>query len=197
MATTKKTNTKTNTKKTKEVKAKEVIQETVDPVVEEKKEVETENKEKTPKVKKEKKVVITVPQMNNSELKGLFVENGCKATGAPKDTSNVVYNTFGTSSRVLQQNKAYQLLLTNGKVKMKKEVVDAPYNDVDRFKKFYEELTDEEKKLVSGFDTMESTKLAESEFPREKTVKIISKEILVKFIRFMATFEENQVVVAK
>ena len=135
--------------------------------------------------------------MNNSELKDLFTENGCKATGAPKDTSNVVYNTFGTASRILQQNKAYQLLLTNGKVKVKKEVVDAPYNDVDRFKKFYEELTDEEKKSISGFDTMESTKLADSEFPREKTVKIISKEILVKFIQFMATFEENQVVVAK
>jgi hypothetical protein len=194
MATTKKnTNTKAPKKETKKVETKAV--ET--PVVEEKKEVETEKKEKAPKVKKEKKVAITVPQMNNSELKELFTENGCKATGAPKDTSNVVYNTFGTASRVLQQNKAYQLLLTNGKLKMKKEVVDAPYNDVDRFKKFYEELTDEEKKSVSGFDTMESTKLADSEFPREKTVKIISKEILVKFIRFMATFEENQVVVAK
>ena len=146
MATTKKTNTKTNTKKTKEVKAKEVIQETVDPVV------ETENKEKTPKAKKEKKVTITVPQMNNSELKDLFTENGCKATGAPKDTSNVVYNTFGTASRILQQNKAYQLLLTNGKVKVKKEVVDAPYNDVDRFKKFYEELTDEELAKKSGIN---------------------------------------------
>ena len=186
MATTKKN---TNTKAPKKETKKEVTQEVKAPVVEEVK--------KAPKAKKEKKVVITVPQMNNSELKELFIENGCRATGAPKDTSNVVYNTFGTASRVLQQNKAYQLLLTNGKVKVKKEVVDAPYNDVDRFKKFYEELTDEEKKAVSGYDTMEGTKLADSEFPREKTVKIISKEILVKFIRFMATFEENQVVVAK
>lgn len=194
MATTKKTTSKSNKKapEVKEVKA---------PVVEEDKAVETENatekKEKAPKVKKEKKVTITVPQMNNTEMQQLFSDNGCATYTKAKDTSNVVYNTFGTKSRILQQGRAYQLLLTNGHAKVKNEIIDTDNNDVERFRKFYEALTDEEKKAISGYDTIESTKLADSEFPRERTVKIISKDLLVKFIKFMATFEENQVVVAK
>lgn len=191
-------------KSKKEVVNQEVIeQEVVNQVEEvvETQEVATEEvTEETPKEnkkKKEKKVSFSVPQMNNSEMSALFSENGCATYTKAKDTSNVVYNTFGTKSRILQQNKAYQLLLTNGHAKVKNEVVETENNDVERFKEFYNELQEDEKLKVSGFDTMESTKLASSELPRERTVKILDKDVLIKFIQFMSTFEENKVVVAE
>ena len=156
------------------------------------KKVETKKPvEKTEKKAVKKETAKKVQQFKNSEMKNMFVSNGCKALTNAKDTSNVVYNTFGTHSRILQQGKAYQLLLTNGHKKDKTGIVDTANDDVQRFKKFYNSLTKEEKAMVLGFDTIDITKLAESELPRERTVKLIDADLLIKFIQFMATFEEN------
>lgn len=180
--TVKKTTNKKETVK-KEVKAPEVKVE----------EVKTE----APKVNKEKKTkTVTVPQMTNSEMKKLFEENGCMTKTKANDTSNVVYNTFGTNSRVLQQGRAYQLLLTNGHKKVKEEVVECENDDVKRFKEFYSKLTDDKKKSVVGYDEIETTKLSFSEMPRERSVKLTSFELLTEYIKYMATFDENKVVVA-
>ena len=109
----KETTKKTNKKAVETKEVKEVVTETT--------------KVEAPKttVNKEKKSkAVLVPQMTNSEMKKLFIDNGCKTKTDAKDTSNVVYNTFGTNSRVLQQSRAYQLLLTNGHKKVKEEVVE-------------------------------------------------------------------------
>lgn len=180
MATTKKA---TDNKATKNVKAKKPVEKKTEKAV--------ETKEETAKKPAKKETAKTVKQFKNSEMKNMFVSNGCKALTNAKDTSNVVYNTFGTHSRVLQQGKAYQLLLTNGHKKEKTGIVDTANDDVQRFKKFYNSLTKEEKAMVLGFDTIDITKLAESELPRERSVKLIDADLLIKFIQFMATFEEN------
>jgi len=147
--------------------------------------------------KEKKSKAVTVPQMTNSEMKKLFEDNGCMTKTKANDTSNVVYNTFGTNSRVLQQGRAYQLLLTNGHKKVKEEVVDCDNNDVARFKEFYGKLSDDAKKSVVGYDEIETTKLSFSEMPRERSVKLTSFDLLKAFIQYMATFDENKVVVAK
>lgn len=169
--------------------------------VETKKEVKKEVAPATAKVetttnKEKKSKAVTVPQMTNSEMKKLFEDNGCKTKTKANDTSNVVYNTFGTNSRVLQQGRAYQLLLTNGHKKVKEEVVECDNNDVLRFKEFYGKLSDSDKKAVVGYDEIETTKLSFSEMPRERSVKLTSLELLTAFIKYMATFDENKSVVA-
>lgn len=171
------------TKSVKKVETKKVV-----------KEVKPEVKvEKAPKVKVEKKKSVSVPQMTNSELKELFIKNGCKTRTNASDTSKVVYNTFGTQSRVLQQNRSYQLLLTNGHELKKGIVVEADNDDVERFTKWYKGLSKEQQAYVNGFDTITATKLATTEMPRERTVKIINYDLLVDFIKYMATFTENQI----
>ena len=184
-----------STKVTKSNKEEKVMNKTTKTVkkAEAKKEVKTEVKEKAPKVKVEKKKSINVPQMTNSELKELFNKNGCKTRTNASDTSKVVYNTFGTQSRVLQQNRSYQLLLTNGHELKKGVVVEADNDDVERFTKWYKGLTKEQQAYVNGFDTITATKLATSEMPRERTVKIINYDLLVDFIKYMATFTENKI----
>lgn len=169
--------------------------------VETKKEVKKEVAPATAKVetttnKEKKSKAVTVPQMTNSEMKKLFEDNGCKTKTKANDTSNVVYNTFGTNSRVLQQGRAYQLLLTNGHKKVKEEVVECDNNDVLRFKEFYGKLSDSDKKAVVGYDEIETTKLSFSEMPRERSVKLTSLDLLTAFIKYMATFDENKSVVA-
>lgn len=169
--------------------------------VETKKEVKKEVAPATTKVetttnKEKKSKAVTVPQMTNSEMKKLFEDNGCKTKTKANDTSNVVYNTFGTNSRVLQQGRAYQLLLTNGHKKVKEEVVECDNNDVLRFKEFYGKLSDSDKKAVVGYDEIETTKLSFSEMPRERSVKLTSLDLLTAFIKYMATFDENKSVVA-
>lgn len=151
-----------------------------------------ENKEK-----KERKVVPTVQQMKNSEMAELFRKCGLSTNSSAKDSSNVVYNTFGTKSRVLQQNKAYQLLLTNGHKMVKDQVVDCDNDDTARFIKFYKSLTKEEQAMVKDYDAITTTSLSKSELPRERSVKITNYDLLVKFLQFMATFEENKVATVK
>ena len=148
---------------------------------------EVVKKEKAPKLP-------TVEQFTNSQLRNLLVENGCLPRGNAKDTSNVVYTGFGTQSRILQQKNGYQLLLTNGHKKVKEQVIDCENNDTDRFVKWYGKLSKEKKGLVSGGDTIMDSKLSESEMPREKQCKITNKELLVEFIQYMGTFEENKLV---
>ena len=46
---------------------------------------------------------------------------------------------------------------------------------------------------VKALDTITATKLATSEMPRERTVKIINYDLLVDFIKYMATFTENKI----
>lgn len=144
-------------------------------------------------VKNEKKVSKSVPQMTNEELRQLFIENGCSA-GSKAKADTVVYNQFGTKSRVLQQGRAYQLLLTNGHKGDKGNIVDTDNNDALRFQAWYDKLSKEEQAMVTGYAEMMSTKLSASEMPRERTVKLTSKDLLIKFIQYMATFTENQVV---
>ena len=186
---------KVNSKKTnkQDVKKINVVEETAvkEEVVQEAVKEEIEPK-KTNKEKKAK--AITVPQFTNSEFKKLFEDNGCKTRTNACDRSKVVYNTFGTQSRILQQTRGYQLLLTNGRKMVKKEIVDADYNDVARFLDWYNSLTPEQQSFVIG--DVEQGKLSDSEFPREKTVKITSLDLLVNYIQYMATFDENKVVVA-
>jgi len=181
----KKDNKKAKVEKKQEVKVEETkVEEVKAPAVEELKK----------KVNREK--IASVPQFTNSEFKKLFEDNGCMTRTKANDTSNVVYNTFGTQSRVLQQTKAYQLLLTNGHKKVKEEVVECDNDDVKRFKAFYETLDDDRKKLVVGYEGIEAGKLSFSEMPRERSVKIVSVELLTDYIKYMATFDENKVVVA-
>ena len=151
------------------------------------KKVET-NKEKKAKVP-------AVTQMSNSEMAALFRKCGCETHTKAKDESNVVYNTFGTKSRVLQQNRAYQLLLTNGHKMVKDQLVECDNDDTARFMKWYKSLNKTEQAMVSGIDSITATTLSKSELPRERTVKITNYDLLVKFISFMSTFEENKVVV--
>lgn len=148
---------------------------------------------KTEAPKKEKKSRVTVKQYTNSEFQKLFIENGCGTFSKAKDSSDVVYNTFGTKSRVLQQGSAYQLLLTNGHKKVKDQIVECDNNDVARFDKFYAKLSKADQEQVIGYDTIQTTKLSLSELPRERSVKIKNEDLLVKFLKFMATFEENKV----
>lgn len=166
-----------------EKKEKEVKTEKVETKVETKKEVAN---------KKKRDVQPTVPQMTNEELKALMVECGAKATGGAKSDS-VVYNQFGTKSRILQQKKGYQLLLVNGHKKEKENIVASDIDDVKRFQEWYNTLTDEQKKWVNP----ELTKLSDSEMPREKACKLLSKDMLVSFIKYMSGFAENAVEVAK
>ena len=150
--------------------------------------------EKPNKEKKAKAPVVN--QMKNSELEALFRKCGCSTHTKAKDESNVVYNTFGTKSRVLQQNRAYQLLLTNGHKLVKNELVDCDNDDTARFVKFYKSLSKDEQSMVNGYDNLMVTVLSKSELPRERTVKITNYDLLVKFLTFMSTFEENKVVQA-
>ena len=199
-------NTKT-TNQTKETKQEDkVMKNAIEKKVRAKKEVKevkkeaalkTEAKVEKAKVEKVKKAKVekkpTVPQMTNSELAKLFRDNGCLTKTKASDESKVVYNTFGTHSRILQQNRAYQLLLTNGHEMKKGILVDAENDDTARFVEWYNTLTDEQKGYVNGFDTITATKLATTEMPRERTVKIVNYELLVEYIKYMATFTENQV----
>lgn len=188
-----KTMNKTAKKETKKVETKKEVKKEVTKKVTETAKVEAP-KAVTNKEKKSK--AVTVPQMTNSEMRKLFEDNGCKTRTKANDTSNVVYNTFGTNSRVLQQGRAYQLLLTNGHKKVKEEIVECDNNDVLRFKEFYGKLSDSDKKSVVGYDEIETTKLSFSEMPRERSVKLTSLDLLTAFIKYMATFDENKSVVA-
>ena len=174
-------------KKAQEVKVEEtkVVETTQEEVV----------KDEAPKANKSKKgKSVSVPQMTNSEFAKLFTDNGCEAESKAKDTSKVVYQQFGTKSRVLQQNRGYQLLLTNGHIKKKDTVLDVDYNDVTRFKEWYQGLDDGKKAYVVG--DVDAGRLSDSEFPREKTVKITNFDLLVDYIKYMAGFVENKLVVA-
>lgn len=191
---TKVTETKKSNKEEKVMTTKKTVNTKKEVKKVDKKEVNKAVKEvKEPKVKVEKKKSVSVPQMTNSELKELFNKNGCKTRTNASDKSKVVYNTFGTQSRVLQQNRSYQLLLTNGHELKKGIVVEAENDDVARFTKWYDGLNDEQKSYINGFDTITATKLATSEMPRERTVKIINYDLLVDFIKYMATFTENKI----
>lgn len=159
--------------------------------------VEEVEKEVEKKSKKNKeKAVSPIVIMDNDAFRKLFIENGC-AAGSNAKAESVVYQQFGTKSRILQQKKAYQLLLTNGHKMTKAGIVDTENDDVARFTQFYNTLSDEEKVSVVGYDTIQDTKLSESEMPRERTCKINKFDVLVKFLQFMAQFEENKVVVTE
>lgn len=149
--------------------------------------------EKTETVKKEKKSRISVQQFTNSEFANLFREYGCKTECSPKDTSNVVYNQFGTKSRILQQGSAYQLLLTNGHTKKKDVVLDVAYNDVERFKEWYQSVDAGMQSTVKGYAEIDAGKLSDSEFPREKTVKLTTVDSLKSYLQFMGKFAENAI----
>ena len=149
--------------------------------------VETEKKEVV------KKSRISVQQFTNSEFAKLFTDNGCKTECNPKDTSNVVYNQFGTKSRILQQGSAYQLLLTNGHTKKKDVVLDVEYNDVERFKEWYQSVDAGMQSTVKGYAEIDAGKLSDSEFPREKTVKLTTVESLKSYLQFMSKFAENAI----
>lgn len=187
MANTKNTVKTENTVKT--TKEEKVMKKSVEKKAVETKKVETK---KVDKKENAKKVSSAVPQMTNSELKKLFIDNGCLAGSNAKDTSKVVYQQWGTQSRVLQQGKGYQLLLTNGHAVKKGEVVDTDNNDTERFTKWYNKLSDSKKGMISG--DIEKGKLSASEMPREKTVKITNYDLLVEFIKYMGTFKENKLV---
>lgn len=206
--------TKTNTKAVAVEEKKEVIapdtkkadtkkaetkQVDTKPASKEKKtEPKADTKTKTEKQdNKEKKNVAGVKQMKNSELQKLFTDNGCLTKTKANDASDVVYNTFGTKSRVLQQKRGYQLLLTNGHKKVKEHVVESDNDDAKRFDGWYKKLSKDEQAKVSGIEGLFSTKLSDSELPRERTVKITDFDLLVKFIQFMGSFDENKVVAAK
>jgi hypothetical protein len=156
---------------------------------------EVKTEVKATKKNTEKKNTTTIKLMTNEELAKLFVDNGCSAGSKAKSTTTV-YQQFGTKSRVLQQKKAYQLLLTNGHAKVKENIVDSDNDDTARFIEFYNKLSEKDKALVDGFDTIQTTKLSDTEMPRERTVKIKDYDLLVKFLKFMAKFEENKVVTA-
>lgn len=176
----------------KDAKAKKSTNKKVDKKEVVKQEVVTETA-KVEKAKKEKKVRVTVQQFTNSELAKLFAECGCKTECSPKDTSNVVYNQFGTKSRVLQQSSAYQLLLTNGHAKKKEQILDTEYNDVERFKEWYLGLDESMQAGVKGFAEIDAGKLSDSEFPREKTVKLLNVDALKSYLQFMGKFAENAI----
>jgi hypothetical protein len=150
---------------------------------------------KPKKEKAEKTPKILVKQMTNEELAELFTSNGCVAKSKAKSNS-AVYNTFGTQSRILQLKGAYQLLLTNGHQKVKDQVVACDNDDVARFLKWYDMLEDAEKVHVIGAGEVDKTKLSVSELPRERSVKINDLGLLVTFIQYMATFDENKLVAA-
>lgn len=207
MSTKKTTNTaKKNTKKNEvkaavveqEVVATEEIVEQIDvtPVVvtEEIKFEEPAVAEAPKKNKEKKEKVCPITIMDNDTLRKLFTDNNCKAESGAKNSSKVVYQQWGTKSRVLQQGKAYQLLLTNGHKKEKENIVACDNDDVARFEKWYEKL--EDKSVVNGMDGLHTMKLSDSEMPRERSVKLTSYNALVDFIKYMATFSENQLVVA-
>lgn len=181
MATTK------NTKKVEETKKAATVKTT------EKKVTENKVAEKKPANKEKKNVAPTVRQMTNVELNKLFSEHGL-ASGSKAKSDSVVYQQFGTQSRVLQQKRAYQLLLTNGHKKVKEDVVECENNDVARFNKWYAKLNKEDKTKIKDAESM--TKLSDSELPREMGCKITDYDLLLNFLDFMATFEENKLPVA-
>jgi len=199
-------NNTTKKQENKKVQKEEKVMETKKKVIKGAKSVKAQEVKETKKVEAEKveekkvekkvnakKQTVAVPQLKNSEFAKLFQDNGCLTKTKANDSSNVVYNTFGTESRILQQKRAYQLLLTNGHDIKKGAVVEGESDDVARFTEWYGTLSDEQKSFVNGFDTITATKLATSEMPRERTVKITNLDLLVEFIKFMATFSENQV----
>lgn len=165
------------------------------PEITEVKETKKTKKVKTVKENKEK-VNVAITVMDNDTLKKLFQSNGCATYTNASNKSSVVYNTFGTKSRILQQQQAYQLLLTNGHKSTKHGIIETDNDDAKKFGSWYETLSDEQKKSVVGFDSMMNTKLSASEMPRERTVKLVSYDLLVEFIKFMATFEENKLAIA-
>lgn len=180
-------NTKNTTKKetVKKVNTKKAVtkKEVVAPIEENKVEKKADNKKKA----------VLVKQMNNSEMKELFISNGCQTYSKSNDSSNVVYNTFGTKSRILQQGRGYQLLLTNGHRMINNEIVDTDNDDTKRFMDWYGTLSEEKKMYVSGAESIMSTKLSSSELPRERVAKITNLDLLVEFIKYMGTFAENKV----
>lgn len=177
----------TKAKESKVMKKEEVA--VVEAVVE-KAEVKKEKKNK-------EKVAVTIPVLDNDTLLKLFHDNGCLARTHASNESNVVYNTFGTQSRVLQQKRAYQLLLTNGHKSTKSGIVDTENDDAKRFTEWYEQLSEDDKKMVSGYAEMMNTKLSASELPRERTVKLTSYDLLVRFIQYMSKFPENMLAKAE
>lgn len=174
-------NTK-NTKKANDVVVEEAV-------------VKEPKTKKAPKANEEKKASIVT--MDNDTMRQLFIDNGCKAGSKAKNESKVVYQQFGTKSRVLQQGKAYQLLLTNGHQEIKGTVVENDNDDTARFLQFVDTLSNDEKALIVGIDSITTTKLSASEMPRERTCKLASYNLLVKFIQFMATFDENKILVTE
>ena len=187
MANTKNTTKKETVKKVNTKKAvtkKETIAKDDIKPIETKKEISE---------KKDKKKTVLVKQLNNSEMKELFISNGCQTYSKSNDSSNVVYNTFGTKSRILQQGRGYQLLLTNGHKMINNEIVDTDNDDTKRFMDWYGTLSDEKKMYVSGAENIMSTKLSSSELPRERVAKITNLDLLVEFIKYMGTFAENKV----
>ena len=181
----------TKAKESKVMKKEEVaVVETAVEAIVEKAEVKKEKKNK-------EKVAVTIPVLDNDTLLKLFHDNGCVARTHASNESNVVYNTFGTQSRVLQQKRAYQLLLTNGHKSTKSGIVDTENDDAKRFTEWYEQLSEDDKKMVSGYAEMMDTKLSASELPRERTVKLTSYDLLVRFIQYMRKFPENMLAKAE
>lgn len=181
-------------KEVKKVETKEV--KNTNKAVETKKETKKAETKKagTKKENKAKRdVAPIVKQMTNEEFTVLFTKHGLLC-GSKARSNNVVYQQFGTQSRVLQQKRGYQLLLTNGHKKVKESIVESDNDDVVRFNRWYKKLGKEDKSKVIGADVM--SQLSESELPREKSCKITDLDLLEKFLDFMATFEENKLVKA-
>lgn len=178
--------TKKTTKKAKE-SISVIVPDDIKPM-EEKVEAVVEEKKTT----NNKKVNSTVKQMTNDEIRDLFISNGCSAGSKAKNESKVVYQQFGTKSRVLQQGRGYQLLLTNGHANTKQGIIATDNDDTARFIEWYDTLTDEQKGWVTGYADINNVRLSASEMPRERTVKLTNYDLLVSFIKYMGTFAENK-----
>ena len=137
-----------------------------------KKEVETKKQE-----------VANVNKINNDVLAKLFSDNGCAAHSKAK-SANVVYQQFGTKSRVLMYNgkkvpNRSQLLLTEA--------------DYEEFKRWYDKQDKSIKDMFEADTVSVPGVLSESEKPRVKSVKVDVIDGLVEYIKFMAKFEVNKV----
>lgn len=189
------TNESVNVEATKEVapEVTNVTAETTPSTDDTKTKVGGVTKARKKKVEKEVVVESNIKVLTNAELAKLFKDNGCECTG--KAVANtVVYNSFKTQSRILQQKKAYQLLLTNGHKLVKNEMVETDNDDVSRFKKWYGTLSDTDKSNISGYDTIDSAKLSKSELPRERTVKLLTYDLLTAFIKYMSSYDDCSLV---
>lgn len=120
--------------------------------------------------------VANIHKINNADLVQLFKDNGCKPYSKAK-SDNVVYQQFGTKSRVLMYNskkspERSQLLLTEA--------------DYEEFKKWYNEQADDIKAMFESDSVKFPGMLSASEKPRVNSVKVNNVDGLTVFIKFMA-----------